>query len=183
MSSLFYLANLIGYFRVLALLIATFYSEDTIKFLIFYFISYALDAVDGPVARAFNGTSKLGSVLDMVTDRASTAVLLALLKDPPWLFALVLDISSHWFHTSASLMKGEKTHKQAQDKILQWYYERENLFVVCFLNEAFLCSYFLISRGYNFPIEIVMTLCPAFLLKQAISVLHLVRAIQSLSVT
>ena len=44
-----------------------------------YIVSFALDLFDGMAARRFNQTSRFGAVLDMVTDRCSTAVMLAVL--------------------------------------------------------------------------------------------------------
>lgn len=70
---------------------------------LFYTIGQGLDAVDGVTARYFNQCSKFGAVLDMLTDRMSTAVLLvvlALLYPDMWgafAFLIVLDIVSHWF--------------------------------------------------------------------------------------
>ncbi len=75
-----YVPNLIGYARF-ALLFATlfFYNEHPIFTIICYASSQLLDAFDGMAARAFNQCSKFGAVLDMVCDRASNAVLLAIL--------------------------------------------------------------------------------------------------------
>ena len=181
MTTFLYVANLIGYLRVACLLLAALFSESATTFIYFYVASYALDALDGPVARALDGTSRLGAVLDMVTDRASTAVLLALLQEPQWMIALILDISAHWFHSAASMALGESTHKEPKDAILKWYYKRTNLFMVCFMSEAFLCGCFLIKRGVAVPVELLMTAAPAFILKQAISLVHLVRGSQTLA--
>jgi CDP-diacylglycerol--inositol 3-phosphatidyltransferase len=178
MTSLFYIANIIGYVRVACLLTATYYSDITTPFLNFYFASYALDAVDGPVARALGGESILGHTLDMVTDRASSAVLLALLGRE-WLFFLILDISAHWVHFSSSLQTHE-SHKQVNDNfLLNWYYQRTNLFLLCLTNESYLIGCFLIKRGI--PIPYLNILYPCFLLKQSISLIHLVRGCLKLS--
>jgi CDP-diacylglycerol--inositol 3-phosphatidyltransferase len=146
--------------------------------------SYILDAIDGPLARYRNETSKFGAVLDMVTDRVSTAVLLALLsKDYPiFLAVLILDISAHWTHMFASCMLHNRSHKEPKDKILKWYYKRHNLFAVCFLSELFLCSLYVhqnISEVYVHPLLMFSTL-PVFVLKQVLSLIHLVRGSQEL---
>jgi CDP-diacylglycerol--inositol 3-phosphatidyltransferase len=57
--------------------------------------------VDGWCARKFNQVSTFGAVLDMVTDRVSTACLLVILSQiyrPSLVFLslLALDIASHW---------------------------------------------------------------------------------------
>ena len=77
-------ANLIGYARV-ALGVAAFAFAFAPRgdaaalgaFVALYFVSYALDAVDGVAARALKQTSAFGAVLDMATDRVCTAGLLA----------------------------------------------------------------------------------------------------------
>lgn len=82
-----------------------------------YFASFACDELDGRFARKFNQASKMGGVLDMATDRVSTAGLLALLckycptRHPLWVALIMLDVGSHWFHMYASLAVGETSHK------------------------------------------------------------------------
>ncbi|GJT05053.1 probable CDP-diacylglycerol--inositol 3-phosphatidyltransferase 2 [Tanacetum coccineum] len=49
-------------------------------FSILYFISFVCDALDGWFARKFNQVSTFGAVLDMITDRISTACLLVILS-------------------------------------------------------------------------------------------------------
>jgi CDP-diacylglycerol--inositol 3-phosphatidyltransferase len=66
------------------------------------FLGQFLDCIDGLLARKFNQCSDFGMVLDMVTDRASTAGFLANLnmiypQYSFWFtFVLMLDIISHW---------------------------------------------------------------------------------------
>lgn len=75
-----YLANIIDYFRVIFLYLAyvEYTKGETLYFAGLYMFSYLLDALDGPVARALNQTSKLGYYLDMIIDRISTCVCLHL---------------------------------------------------------------------------------------------------------
>lgn len=88
-----------------------------VLFLSFYFVGFAADAVDGWVARKLEQTSRLGAVLDMVTDRCSTVGLLAVLcrlapdRSFLWICLMLLDISSHWFQVYASAVRGENSHK------------------------------------------------------------------------
>ena len=77
---LLFKANIMDYFRVVSAMYAFYKAKDSpIVFVVCYFISFILDAFDGMVARAYKQTSKLGATLDMVTDRISTAGLLAIL--------------------------------------------------------------------------------------------------------
>ncbi len=72
-----------------------------------YGISCLLDAVDGQAARALGQASKFGAVLDMVTDRCTTACLLCFLaikyaQYPAaviiFQFLIALDFASHYIH-------------------------------------------------------------------------------------
>jgi CDP-diacylglycerol--inositol 3-phosphatidyltransferase len=113
-----YVPNLIGYFRV-GCMVASFYvacgcrgsprdcdvDRADWKLAIFlYAMNFAGDVVDGFAARFMGQSSKYGSVLDMVTDRTSTAGLCALLavlypsESFVFILLIVLDIFSHWFH-------------------------------------------------------------------------------------
>lgn len=109
---LLYYPNIIGYLRVVFMILAFYYASSTGRSdnmewkasMICYGLAFFGDVVDGYVARAFHQCSEFGGVLDMVTDRVSTAGLLAMLTNlyPTYSFAfvmlIVLDIGSHWFH-------------------------------------------------------------------------------------
>ncbi|CAN0077076.1 unnamed protein product, partial [Ectocarpus sp. 12 AP-2014] len=106
-SVLLYYPNLIGYARV-ALVLASYYLAETNwkASSCFYLVAFAGDAVDGHVARKFKQASRFGAVLDMVTDRCSTAGLLLVLSrlyDRRHAFAFLvlmfIDLFSHWMHT------------------------------------------------------------------------------------
>lgn len=65
-----FVPNLIGYSRIiLAGASLTYMSTHPNFCTVTYLISCLLDAVDGMAARALGQTSKLGAILDMVTDR------------------------------------------------------------------------------------------------------------------
>lgn len=107
-----------GYCRVACTLASlALVGSSPILFLSFYFVGFAADAVDGWVARKLKQTSKLGAVLDMVTDRCSTVGLLAVLcrlapkRSFLWICLMLLDISSHWFQVYAAAIQGADTHK------------------------------------------------------------------------
>ena len=98
-STLLYIPNLIGYLRIFLLLLSTYYATlPNPRILLFsslYATSALLDAVDGFVARALNQCSNLGSVLDMITDRLTTASLCIILTQyyPKYTCAFILAIS------------------------------------------------------------------------------------------
>ena len=108
-----FVPNIIGYLRFAALF-ATFatYRAHPLLTLLFYGISQILDAFDGMAARHFHQSTRFGAVLDMVCDRASNAVFLAILASEypewSWIFLgdIVLDLVSHWYQMYVSLLKG-----------------------------------------------------------------------------
>lgn len=71
---------------------------------ILYSLSCLLDALDGWAARKFNQATKFGAVLDMVTDRCTTACLLVFLSAAYTNYAVLfqvlisLDLASHYMH-------------------------------------------------------------------------------------
>ena len=145
-----YYANIMDYFRVIASMYAFYISKtDPILFVICYFISFILDAFDGMAARAAHQTSKLGATLDMVTDRISTAGLLAVLSgfypdhSTIFVYLIMLDVGSHWLQTHSGFLVNIKNdnHKNLGEKffLLRLYYTNRNVLgVVCLGAEVFL---------------------------------------------
>jgi len=158
-----FLPNIIGYVRMATILGAALCGSDparTPAFFALYAVSYLLDAFDGPAARYLNQTSRFGAVLDMVTDRVATALLLCLLAHAAaadarhahasgWLLLLLLDVAAHWVQMYAAGAAGAASHKALPDEppLLTWYYRRHNLFAVCLLSEAHLVLALLLARG------------------------------------
>jgi len=126
---------------------------------VLYCVSCLLDAVDGQAARALNQTSKFGAVLDMVTDRCTTAGLLCFLSSayPSWAllfqFLIALDFSSHYMHMYSSLVTGSKSHKIVTSdvsRILSYYYnDSRTLFVFCAGNELFFVALYLMKWDHS----------------------------------
>lgn len=134
-----FIPNIIGYFRFVALFATLFtFSNHPLLTVLFYGVSQLLDAFDGMAARHFNQCTKFGSVLDMVCDRASDAVILAILGSLyptySWIFYfdIILDLVSHWYQMYASLLCGEH-HKETKTtwKLLTFYYQKPVLFTLC----------------------------------------------------
>lgn len=107
-----FVPNLIGYARVaLAFLGYHFALIDWRTTVGAYLLSQGLDAADGIAARMLGQSSDFGAVLDMVTDRASTACLCIVLGHmyPELILTLtgliMLDSFSHWraatFHAAS----------------------------------------------------------------------------------
>lgn len=98
-----------------------------------YSISCLLDALDGYAARFFEQSTRFGAVLDMVTDRCTTACLLVFLASafPRWSIVfqglISVDLASHYMHMYATLVMGGKgdSHKKvdkSRSYILNLYY-------------------------------------------------------------
>lgn len=194
-----YYPNIIGYLRVLFTIIAILAGKtNPWIFFVFYLTSFVFDALDGKVARLYNQCSDFGSVLDMVTDRCSTAMLLVLLgtlyPDSYHLFAfgLGLDISSHWFHMYSSIKSGahHKSDKAQTNFIMRLYYGNFYFFgYLCVGAEVFYIALYLLAfsddsgiggfGGYLavYFIRAVVYLCaPGNFLKQFVNVVQLLGA-------
>ncbi|KAK2629908.1 hypothetical protein QTJ16_000728 [Diplocarpon rosae] len=154
---LFY-PNIIGYVRIVLAFASLYYMPlhpRTCSLL--YSISCLLDALDGYAARHFEQSTRFGAVLDMVTDRCTTACLLVFLSSawPRWalLFQglISLDLASHYVHMYATLIMGgsETSHKKvdkSRSYILNLYYTNKTvLFLFCALNEVFFIALYLLS--------------------------------------
>ncbi|RAH73143.1 CDP-diacylglycerol--inositol 3-phosphatidyltransferase [Aspergillus aculeatinus CBS 121060] len=150
--------NLIGYARVVLTMASLYYMPlhpRTCSLL--YSVSCLLDALDGYAARYFNQSTTFGAVLDMVTDRCTTACLLVFLSSawPRWSIVfqslIALDMASHYMHMYATLSMGgsSQSHKKVDSSrswvLYQYYHSRTVLFICCALNELFFIGLYLLS--------------------------------------
>lgn len=145
--------------------------------------------IAGHVARHFDQCSRLGAMLDMLTDRCATMALMMMLAHiyPRWMFlfqlSAIIDMASHWLHMHASDVTGAKSHKQSSNPLLHLYYtSRQFLFCMCAGNEGFYCFLYLshFTSGWLFPILTVLCFPVAFV-KAGISVVHLITAAQTVA--
>ncbi|RSM09933.1 hypothetical protein CDV31_007450 [Fusarium ambrosium] len=149
--------NLIGYARIVLAIASLYYMPlhpRTCSFL--YSVSCLLDALDGYVARIYEQSTKFGAVLDMVTDRCTTACLIVFLSSafPRWAIVfqglIALDLASHYMHMYATLVVSgtDSSHKNidaSQNWLLSLYYTNKNvLFALCALNELFFIALYLL---------------------------------------
>lgn len=120
--------DLVGYARIVLAIASLYYMPlhpRTCSFL--YSVSCLLDALDGYAARYFEQSTRFGAVLDMVTDRCTTACLLVFLSSafPRWAIIfqglISLDLASHYMHMYATLVVGgsDSSHKNI-DKSQNW---------------------------------------------------------------
>ncbi|PPS14691.1 hypothetical protein GOBAR_AA05898 [Gossypium barbadense] len=159
MSVYLYIPNIIGYIRILlnCYAFAICFSSKSL-FAALYFLSFVCDAVDGWCARKFNQASTFGAVLDMVTDRISTACLLVILSQvyrPSLVFLslLALDIASHWLQMYSSFLVGKASHKDVRDSsnwLFKLYYgNRMFMGYCCVACEVLYIALFLISSKHT----------------------------------
>lgn len=186
-----YIPNKIGYMRVITAIISFMTMRDYPFITMFvYGISCLLDALDGTMARKYGQVSRLGAVLDMVTDRSTTSGLMCFLAfaypSRKWCVffqvLLGLDISSHYMHMYANLSGGQGSHKNVSkesSRLLHLYYTRRDvLFTICAFNEVFYGGlYFLAFPEYATAGKWLCIVClPGYIFKQVTNVIQLKRA-------
>ena len=145
-NAFLFVPNLIGYTRVLLLGLACYFMlSDPLQCCVYYILSAFMDVLDGHAARCWGQCTKFGAVLDMVTDRVATSLLmvgLAVLY-PSHAFAfqllIALDLGSHWMAMTATHATNAGSHKSidlSKNVFLYYYYtSRPCLFFVCACNE------------------------------------------------
>lgn len=193
-----YIPNIIDYFRFVFMIISFYFSySNPTLFLIFYFLSFALDFFDGQAARRLNQCSRLGSCLDMIVDRLSTMGLLYILGtlyplyNFVFLLLIILDIGSHWLQSYSSLIfmmynKDLKlvNHKMLKEKyyLLDVYYKNGVvLFSCCLGAEMFLLGLYWIYfnshiLGFGLFKLIFFISFIVYIYKQFMSVLQILSA-------
>nr|CCA15221.1 phosphatidylinositol synthase (PIS) putative [Albugo laibachii Nc14] len=192
-----YVPNLIGYLRVaLSLYSLSIALIDYKISLLCYACSFACDYFDGLFARWLNQCSSFGAVLDMVTDRCSTAGLLFILahlypdKRIYFLYILLLDFSSHWMHMYSS--RGHhKTGLNERNFLLRVYYGCYPLFGFCCVgSEVFYMLLYVLAfeASYKIPFtQLPLThLCyyvclPACVLKNIVNLAQLLSAANAIA--
>ncbi|CAL8360133.1 unnamed protein product [Merluccius merluccius] len=86
---LLYWPNIIGYVRIVLVLMSWVVFRRPAVFIPLYSVSIALDGVDGWAARRLGQTSRLGAWLDVVVDNLSRGMLWSLLFEWGWLVTAV----------------------------------------------------------------------------------------------
>ena len=199
MQVLCYYANLMDYLRVVLSMYAFYKAKDRPDiFIVCYFISFILDAFDGMVARHYHQVSILGATLDMVTDRISTAGLLAILSGfyeqykTYFVYLIMLDVGSHWLQTHSGFLVDVKNdnHKNLGEKffLLRLYYTNRNVLgIVCLGAEVFLLmlyfNHFYPNLILNKIYLVFYYICFAiYAFKQLVSILQIFGASQRIAV-
>lgn len=140
LSVYLYIPNILGYIRIFMNCVAFAQCFSSKKlFSVLYFLSFVCDGLDGWLARKFNQVSTFGAVLDMVTDRISTACLLVILSQlyrPFWFFLslLALDIASHWLQMYSTFLSGKASHKDVKEStnwLFKAYYGNRIFMAYC----------------------------------------------------
>ena len=193
-----YYANIMDYLRVVFSMYAFYIAKhNPVVFVIFYFISFILDAFDGEVARRNKQVSKLGATLDMVTDRISTAGLLAILSgfyeeySTCFVYLIMLDVGSHWLQTHSGFLVDVKNdnHKNLGEKffLLKLYYtNRKVLGIVCLGAEVFLLllyfNHFYTDLMLNTLYKYFFYSCfVIYIFKQLVSIIQILGASQRIA--
>ncbi|VDM59110.1 unnamed protein product [Angiostrongylus costaricensis] len=192
---LFY-PNLIGYGRIILAIFACYLMGDSpILAMLCYGLSAFLDSLDGWAARKYDQCSRIGAMLDQLTDRCGTmALCMALCRFYPdhmfWIqMSAMIDISAHWLHLHGTDLTRADTHKKSNNPILHLYYtNRQFLGFMCGGNEAFYLILYLrafypgpVIFGVYFLSYLAAIAFPIALVKSAISLVHLVTAARTVA--
>jgi len=194
-SVFLYVPNLIGYVRIVLGVVAFAYAFDNFKIaVVAYSASQLLDALDGYAARALNQSSVFGAVLDMVTDRVSSNILLMVLavqggkeRFPIFAGLAALDYASHWYSMYASVYVGATSHKAmtpSRPWLLRIYYgSKLFLFLCCVSQELSYLSIYVLQAtegsvdGFSsFANAALLASAPLTVLKQIINFVQLADA-------
>ncbi|KAJ9538065.1 hypothetical protein OSB04_030798 [Centaurea solstitialis] len=109
--------------------------------------------------------STFGAVLDMVTDRISTACLLVILSQvyrPSFVFLslLALDIASHWLQMYSTFLVGKSNHKDVKDStswLFKLYYgNRMFMGYCCVACELLYITLFLLAKENEKMIDVLL---------------------------
>lgn len=164
----FFVPNLIGYFRIfLSVVSFIICKEYPLVAIICYTLSFVLDAADGMAARALGQCSNMGVILDMLTDRASTAGILVIvdgvLQPTPYgvtvtlAFLVFLDVASHFCRMYASLSLKNTSHKDVSKSIfwlLRVYYSNRKFMGILCIGQEFTYILLLAWSAYK-NVEVV----------------------------
>lgn len=197
---LLYVPNLIGYARVVltgAFFYYAFEKDHWLFAIACYIASFSLDFFDGFFARLLNQCSKLGQVLDMVTDRVSTAILLVVLsmlqpeRSRIYAFLLALDFTSHWFHMKSAGSGHHKKVDEDRNIILRLYYAIYVVFGYCCVSAEF--TYIVLYALHyeptltlpfiNISFQTILTYCliPGCVVKNIVNVAQLWDAMRTIA--
>ncbi|KAG5184766.1 phosphatidylinositol synthase [Tribonema minus] len=193
MGVFLYWPNMIGYSRIVLMVVSVRTALWRWQLSIgCYLLSFALDGVDGMAARKLNQTSRLGSVLDMVTDRCATATLLMVLSalNPAYMpgaaAMMALDMSSHWTH-----MYRSRAHHKAvaadTNILLRAYYGCKPLFMGAIVSaEAFYVLLYVrhwvgAGEGARALRWALRAATPGWLLKQVVNTAQLCSALADIA--
>ncbi|CAN1134533.1 CDP-diacylglycerol--inositol 3-phosphatidyltransferase 1 [Linum perenne] len=176
LSVYLYIPNIIGYVRVLMNIYAfAICFTNKRLFCLLYFISFVCDGIDGWAARKFNQVSTFGAVLDMITDRISTACLLVILSQvyrqvtcsvtPGLTFVslLALDIGSHWLQMYSTFLLGKASHKDVKDStswLFRAYYGNRMFMAYCCVacEVLYISLYLLAGNQTSHLMDVLMSL-------------------------
>ncbi|CAG9791357.1 unnamed protein product [Diatraea saccharalis] len=186
-----FVPNLIGFARVILLIISLYYMPThCVVACTCYITSALLDAFDGHAARYFNQSTKFGAMLDQLTDRAGTSCLMMTLGAfyPQYLFwfqlSMAIDITGHWLYLHTTTLQGKASHKfidMSENPIMHLYYtNRTVLFFMCAGNEAFYAALY-VMYFYTGPTvlgmglyKLIALVClPVAVVKTMITILHM----------
>ncbi|KAL7670969.1 hypothetical protein ACOME3_005884 [Neoechinorhynchus agilis] len=186
-----FVPNLIGYLRVLLLLVFLLLSRHNCPVaLVAYVFSVALDGIDGIVARRLDQCSDFGIMVDMVIDRCTSGCLCGIIGTlfPNYGIGFILwtslDFASHWFHLHSCTVTGLGSHKDSisfSNDILKTYYsEKKIMMPLAIGTEVFLLSVYILAFTEGALYHAIMVIgtmtLPLFVAKTVVNIIQLMQA-------
>jgi phosphatidylglycerophosphate synthase len=117
-----------------------FVEEKWVYFIWYYYVAIAMDVIDGAIARILDQTTRFGTCLDMVCDRASVSVMYFILGqvyphlEAVLIFFFLLDYGSHFLQFTANAITKNTSHKNMSDPnenfLVKLYYGNKFFFVL-----------------------------------------------------
>lgn len=123
MNVAFYVPNLIDYLRIILLLFIPFNYQNIVITTVLFFFVFALDGIDGKIARKLQQTSIFGDMLDLFTDLASELILLMILVvyhphfTAIFIFLALLTLFGHFSHVYLAAFGEKKFEFRKQNKL------------------------------------------------------------------
>ena len=186
----FFVPNLIGYLRIIFILIAFAFNTKPVVFLSCYAFAFFMDQFDGIIARRLDQCSKFGYIMDMYTDKCATAglfVVLCLLFPGYavyFVYLMILDIASHSLLVYASALLGKSSHKKPGDPqhpLVSLYYKYNIVLDILWAGqEVFLLGLFALYYypGNIFFLYLTYAAVLPFALKQIVNFFQLTDSVK-----
>ena len=187
-----YPCNIVGYFRLLFLLLSVLNINNTYIFVSLLAFSRILDIIDGPIARKFNHSTKFGAYLDIIADYITHIIyfigFLLKFNDKLFIINIISEFITFYSIPYIGLISNNgllNSHKDLEIKEIKACHSKINIFFRATLKELLFIpliintfyNNLILNYIYNFvtvPVIIFSTICNAYMLYGLVN--HLVKS-------